>query len=185
MGRRCWEAALPTLPTGRLLDARARDDSDVAKGSKAPGIVTACDDSPEKRDGGASLARRTTRHATGFVAPAAGLEPAPRRLTEGGVARQGESLRELNRVTPYRPLIVIQPVSPCARMIRRETSARRMQSTCLNRGWPKASRKRLLRVPAMRFVSRSSSPVTAGPEGNRNRRNHRRPGSRLARSAIA
>jgi len=71
------EAALPTLPTGTLLDARSPNESGAAKGAEASAIVTARDDSPEKRDGGASLARITLRHATGFVAPAAGLDQRP------------------------------------------------------------------------------------------------------------
>jgi hypothetical protein len=83
------EAALPRLSATRLEEVRSRDDStprtrDDSDRPKAPspsGIVTARDDSNEKPVGRTTSPRVTTRSATGFSAPAAGLEPATRRLT--------------------------------------------------------------------------------------------------------
>jgi hypothetical protein len=79
------EAALPRLPAGNLPETigrdDSRDDSPLGRTSLASRIVTARDDSTEKRFGARRPSRATARSATGFIAPAAGLEPATRRLT--------------------------------------------------------------------------------------------------------
>jgi integrase len=79
------EAALPRLSAGELVDAIGRDDSrdhsPLARASLESGIVTTYDDSSEKRGRSRKRSRAKARLATGFIAPAAGLEPATRRLT--------------------------------------------------------------------------------------------------------
>jgi hypothetical protein len=82
------EAALPQLLAGRLLESTGRDDSrrarDVSPSENefaTPGIVTARDDSTATDGSPQPRAPVTPRPHGAFSAPAAGLEPATRRLT--------------------------------------------------------------------------------------------------------
>jgi hypothetical protein len=74
------EAALPRLPAVQL-GATVSPDASVAAGAQSVGIVTARDDSSAAGSEVARVDRATARVAASIVAPAAGLEPATRRLT--------------------------------------------------------------------------------------------------------
>ncbi len=74
------EAAIPRLAPGPLLGP-GDDDSRPEEASPAGRIVITSDDSPEDGPGVWGAKAVTIQHSSAKLAPAAGLEPATRRLT--------------------------------------------------------------------------------------------------------
>jgi hypothetical protein len=71
----------PEPRLGGFASALGEEECPLASRRFSSGIVTARDGSRGTREDGTSCGHVTARPATGFAAPAAGLEPATRRLT--------------------------------------------------------------------------------------------------------